>query len=96
MTMKLEWMTYIIKREALLSAFPQQKEKREDLRMKVFLVKAEKTSYDQYNAFVVIAENSYRAYEIAAGFFEPDQGKITVSEVDMTDEGIVLDSYCGG
>ena len=76
--------------------------------MKVYLAYVDQYDYDEYDGVVLVAENEDRALEIVktgrycgqcfgrCGYFEKHQGEIHIEEVDLTEEGVVLESYNAG
>lgn len=64
--------------------------------MKPYYVWADDWDYDDYDSFVVVAENEDRALEMVKGKFNKWQGEIHVEEVDLITEGIVLGSFNAG
>jgi uncharacterized membrane protein len=63
--------------------------------MKVFIVfRTDEWDYDEYDAFVVVAENGERALEIAKE--RVNYGQWDVQEADLSSEGILLDSFNAG
>lgn len=64
--------------------------------MKVYNVWADYYDYDDYDSFVVVAENEDRALEMVKDKFEKHQGEIHVEEEDLTTEHIVLGSFNAG
>lgn len=64
--------------------------------MKVYYVWADDWDYDDYDAFVVVAENEDRALAMVKNMFEKHQGEIHVEEEDLTTEHVVLGSFNAG
>ena len=65
--------------------------------MKVYNVWTNKWDYDDYDAFVVVAENEDKALELVKNEFDEYQlPYINVDEVDLTTEQVVLGSYNAG
>lgn len=73
--------------------------------MKLYIVTAHDWDYDQFDCIVVLAESEERALEIAnmkhkdyynQKYFADDQYPLTVEEVDMTKEQIILGSFNAG
>lgn len=64
--------------------------------MKVYYVYPDDWDYDDYDAFIVVAENEDRALEMVKGRFKKWQGEIHAEEVDTNTEGIILGSYNAG
>lgn len=65
--------------------------------MKVYSVWTDKWDYDNYDAFVVVAENEEKALELVKNKFEEYQlPYVNVDEVDLTTEQVVLESYNAG
>ena len=65
--------------------------------MKVYSVWTDKWDYDDYDAFVVVAENADRALEMVKQNFEEYQlPYVYVDEVDLTTEQVVLGSFNAG
>lgn len=71
---------------------------------KVYLVQAEKCNYDQFDGVVVIADDEQEALELCknnyygGSFFEEDQGKITIKEIDLksSTSSVILTSFNAG
>lgn len=64
--------------------------------MKLFIVKSQEVTWDQYDSMVVVAQSAEAAIKLCEGFFEEDQGEVTAEEVDMISDGIVLTSFNAG
>lgn len=76
--------------------------------MKVFLVKAESYTYDDYDSVVLVAESKERALEIAKEAtwktyenekrfcFGENQYPLTATEIDLTKEDSILGSFYAG
>ena len=65
--------------------------------MKVYLVCADKYTYDEYDGFVVVAKDEESALEMVIGNFnERQRDSIHVEEVDLTTEHVVLESFNAG
>ena len=72
---------------------------------KLYLVKAEKYDYDQFDGAVVVASSKEEVLQIigcyddeGCGMFEADQGEISVEEIDLSQVGsaILLTSFNAG
>ena len=63
---------------------------------KVYLVKVEDYSWDEYDSIVVVASTEEEAITMGQGFFEEEQGQITATEVDLTKSGVILTSFNAG
>mgnify|MGYP003288615499 CR=1 FL=1 len=64
---------------------------------KVFIVEAEKVTWDQYDSVIVLAESEEEAIALGQGFFETDQGKISAREVDLNGQsGVIFTSFNAG
>lgn len=63
---------------------------------KVFIVEAEKVTWDQYDSVIVLAESEEEAIALGQGYFETDedggtdQGKISAREVDLNGSSEVI------
>lgn len=64
--------------------------------MKVYNVWADYYDYDDFDSFIVVAENQDRALEMVKDKFEKHQGEIHVVEEDLTIEHIALGSFNAG
>jgi hypothetical protein len=76
--------------------------------MKVFLVKAESFTYDDYDSVVLVAESKERALEMAKEstwetyekekrfYFGERQYPLTADEIDLTKEDSILGSFNAG
>ena len=76
--------------------------------MKVFLVKAESYTYDDYDSVVLVAESKERALEMAKEstwktyekekcfYFGERQYPLTATEIDLTKEDSILGSFNAG
>ena len=76
--------------------------------MKVFLVKAESYTYDDYDSVVLVAESKERALEMAEEstwktyekekrfYFGENQYPLTATEIDLTKEDSILGSFNAG
>ncbi len=60
---------------------------------KVYLVKVEDYSWDEYDSIVVVASTEEEAITMGQGFFNEEQGQITATEVDLTKSGVILTSF---
>lgn len=69
--------------------------------MRVYEVWADEYDYDDFMGLVVVAENKDKALDIVKSgyfgrcYFKERQGKIHIEEVDLTTEGVVLESFKG-
>ena len=64
--------------------------------MTVYYVWADDYDYDDFDSFVVVAENEDEAMAMVKDKFEKWQGEIHVEKVDLTAKGIVLGSFNAG
>lgn len=64
--------------------------------MKVYYVYPDDYDYDDFDGFIVVAENEYRALAMVKDKFEKHQGEIHVEEEDLTTEHIALGSFNAG
>lgn len=70
--------------------------------MKVYVVYPEKYTWDEFNGIVLVAENEDMALAMVetgyfgSCYFREQQGEIYVEEVDLTEEGIILESFFAG
>jgi len=71
--------------------------------MKIFKVDASGYTYDEYDSVVIVAASKEIALDIAIKgrdsyqfWFEESQYPLTVKEVDLTTEGMILASYNAG
>lgn len=64
--------------------------------LKVYLVESENWGYDDYDSFVVIAENEQKAIELVKDSFKADQGILTTKEISLQEECVVLGSFNAG
>ena len=69
--------------------------------MKVYYVYPDRCDYDQFDGLVIVAENEERVLVMVEngyyyGYFNKNQGKIHIEEVDLTSEHIVLESFNAG
>ena len=64
--------------------------------LKVYLVESEDWDYNNYDSFVVVAENEEKAIELVKDDFKEDQGALTAKEVSLQEEGVVLGSFNAG
>lgn len=70
--------------------------------MKVYLVWPDDYDYDDFDGLVIVAENEDRALELVKNgrrgkcYFKEYQGEINIEEVDLTTEGIILESFNAG
>ena len=64
--------------------------------LKVYLVESEDWDYNNYDSFVVVAENEEKAIELVKDSFKEDQGALTAKEVGLQEESVVLGSFNAG
>lgn len=65
--------------------------------MKVYSVWTDKWDYDEYDEFIVVANNEDSALTMVIGSFEEYQRPyIHIKEVDLTTEHVVLGSFNAG
>ena len=81
--------------------------------MNVYIVKAAKCGYDEFESVVVLADNKEQAIEIAThaeekiefndgstevlgAYFRVDQYPLVATEVDLSEEGIIHESFNAG
>lgn len=64
--------------------------------LKVYLVESEDWDYNNYDSFVVVAENEEKAIELVKDSFKEDQGALTAKEVSLQEECVVLGSFNAG
>lgn len=60
---------------------------------KVYLVDCEDWGADEYDSFVVIADNEKNAIELVKDKFNKTQGKLFVHEILLNEEKILLGSF---
>lgn len=64
--------------------------------MKIYTVYASTWDYDEYDAFVVVAENAARAIALVEKEFNCRQKPLEAIEVNLTKEDIILGSFNAG
>lgn len=64
--------------------------------LKVYLIESENWDYDDYDSFIVIAENEQKAIELVKDSFKADQGTLTAKEISLQEECVVLGSFNAG
>lgn len=65
--------------------------------MKVYSVWTDRWDYDEYDEFIVVANNEDSALTMVIGIFEEHQRPyIHIEEVDLTIEHVVLGSFNAG
>lgn len=64
--------------------------------LKVYLVESEDWDYNNYDSFVVVAENEEKAIELVKDDFKEDQGTLTAKEISLQEESVVLGSFNAG